>query len=390
MTILELMTGTHPFAHIVRDFSVCQAIVDGIVPQPPSTVFTGKLDQEIWRLLSSCWSRDPQSRRSMLEVKEVLKRLERIPRGAPADDLDRSSSRRQASEQRSSPVARQPPASLEVPSPTRSASYGPRSPSAPDTSKSSISTWSTTSGSAESSMQPVYMRQPCRRDDIHHADSAEHHGYTRSSTLQSSGPAAAGAPTPAPAIARDFSSAFAQSGLSGRGFGVPNVSRLAAPVPSESIQRQYRTIAATSPTKTRPALPAFSHTQSIDTGSSAHEGRRNSTSHKWFGTLPSRRTGSPEPVQESQHGHGLRSRSESVMTGSDATTIADPRVAPTRKKGLLSKLGSLRKPKEPGSRNTSSPAPVRVEHRKVFGKPLADVLTYAGLSVPAVVKETDL
>jgi hypothetical protein len=62
-----------------NDFAVSQALVDGSLPPRPHVP---ELTDELWELMFKCWRSNPASRPCMREVKEVLKRLDRMSRGS--------------------------------------------------------------------------------------------------------------------------------------------------------------------------------------------------------------------------------------------------------------------------------------------------------------------
>jgi len=74
MTVLELMTGEHPYKEIRRAASVPSAVAKGQHPTRPSdpTVVTRGLDDRLWALLTRCWAQTPSDRPSIIEFNEEL------------------------------------------------------------------------------------------------------------------------------------------------------------------------------------------------------------------------------------------------------------------------------------------------------------------------------
>ncbi|KIJ29006.1 hypothetical protein M422DRAFT_189057, partial [Sphaerobolus stellatus SS14] len=71
MTILEIMTGTRPFAKIGPDPAVFRAIMVGMLPERP------EISEEIWQLCSLCWTHEATSRPDASQLLHLL-RLERL------------------------------------------------------------------------------------------------------------------------------------------------------------------------------------------------------------------------------------------------------------------------------------------------------------------------
>jgi len=74
MTILEIMTGEHPFATVKRTPEVLIRMQSGERPRRPTNpdVIDNGLDDNMWELLQHCWDKDPALRPSIQEVLQVL------------------------------------------------------------------------------------------------------------------------------------------------------------------------------------------------------------------------------------------------------------------------------------------------------------------------------
>lgn len=57
MTILEVMTGEHPYSHIRYDTAVITVVGRGGLPRKPP-----EFSEDLWSLLESCWNRVPEKR----------------------------------------------------------------------------------------------------------------------------------------------------------------------------------------------------------------------------------------------------------------------------------------------------------------------------------------
>ncbi|KAI9508854.1 ras guanine nucleotide exchange factor domain-containing protein [Russula earlei] len=76
MLSLEIFTDNVPFSHISNEAFVPLAIRDGPLPTRPEQNITLKgLSDAMWDLLNRCWQRDPGSRPSMPEIREVIQQI---------------------------------------------------------------------------------------------------------------------------------------------------------------------------------------------------------------------------------------------------------------------------------------------------------------------------
>ncbi|KAG8712093.1 hypothetical protein FRC11_001038 [Ceratobasidium sp. 423] len=75
MTILEIITGYHPWAEFTRDLAIFRALAEGRHPKRPQLHFP--LEDEwanlTWDLLTRCWDQDPSNRPTAAEVRDRLK-----------------------------------------------------------------------------------------------------------------------------------------------------------------------------------------------------------------------------------------------------------------------------------------------------------------------------
>uniref|UniRef100_A0A0W0FW06 Protein kinase domain-containing protein n=1 Tax=Moniliophthora roreri TaxID=221103 RepID=A0A0W0FW06_MONRR len=115
-TILEIMTGEHPFAEIPFEPAVAVAVARGKRPAKPTKPKQGWCPQNIWKLVESCWEQDPDERPSANDIHRYLEdlltaRKQGKPgwelmtlareRGSPADRVPRLSSQRVCKRKRS-------------------------------------------------------------------------------------------------------------------------------------------------------------------------------------------------------------------------------------------------------------------------------------------------
>ncbi|CAE6445766.1 unnamed protein product [Rhizoctonia solani] len=73
MTLLETFTGTLPYPQCKQDFHVMKLVDKGVLPnRPKDRLRDNSRGNQMWSLLVSCWSRDPNSRPSAEQVFESL------------------------------------------------------------------------------------------------------------------------------------------------------------------------------------------------------------------------------------------------------------------------------------------------------------------------------
>ncbi|KAF9457377.1 kinase-like domain-containing protein [Collybia nuda] len=77
MTILEILTGRHPFAHRRMHTGVIIDVVRGIRPPRPECA---KMTDSLWDIVQSCWKQDPKERPGMGTVKSWLRLVSLMPR----------------------------------------------------------------------------------------------------------------------------------------------------------------------------------------------------------------------------------------------------------------------------------------------------------------------
>ncbi|KIJ27044.1 hypothetical protein M422DRAFT_128068, partial [Sphaerobolus stellatus SS14] len=63
MTILEVMSGEHPFSEVKVDAAVFGQLIKGTLPSKPS-----ELTEPVWKICHDCWMLDPACRVAMSEV----------------------------------------------------------------------------------------------------------------------------------------------------------------------------------------------------------------------------------------------------------------------------------------------------------------------------------
>ncbi|KAK7054529.1 hypothetical protein VNI00_003727 [Paramarasmius palmivorus] len=74
-TVLEIMTGEHPFVEIPFDPAVVVAVARGKRPAKPSKPMQGWCPQNIWKLVESCWDQDPVQRPTADTIHRYLEEL---------------------------------------------------------------------------------------------------------------------------------------------------------------------------------------------------------------------------------------------------------------------------------------------------------------------------
>lgn len=73
MFCLELLSGEQPYAKIPRDVAVLREIDRGKLPERPGRLATAQgLTDEMWTLVKKCWSKNPELRPSIAEIKIKL------------------------------------------------------------------------------------------------------------------------------------------------------------------------------------------------------------------------------------------------------------------------------------------------------------------------------
>ena len=74
MLILECITEKKPFHHLTRDAAVVHVRIDKKVdpPRPHGQDPKKGVSDDLWSLMTRCWSREPNSRPTMEEVHSFL------------------------------------------------------------------------------------------------------------------------------------------------------------------------------------------------------------------------------------------------------------------------------------------------------------------------------
>ena len=68
-----MFSGNIPFHELSNDCAVLLKVVKGIRPSRPIEVSTAcHLDDDIWNLIETCWSSDPNNRPQALDVVQFL------------------------------------------------------------------------------------------------------------------------------------------------------------------------------------------------------------------------------------------------------------------------------------------------------------------------------
>jgi hypothetical protein len=76
------MTSRHPFSHIKSNTAVVIQVYGGTLPNKPTDpeAIRKGFNDDLWKLLQSCWATDPLSRPS---IQEVIAGLNNWQRGLP-------------------------------------------------------------------------------------------------------------------------------------------------------------------------------------------------------------------------------------------------------------------------------------------------------------------
>ena len=61
----QIFSGRHPFPELVREGSVMMAVVEGRRPERPDTAL---LTDDVWKLMTECWSGNATARPSIQEI----------------------------------------------------------------------------------------------------------------------------------------------------------------------------------------------------------------------------------------------------------------------------------------------------------------------------------
>lgn len=79
MSILELITGKHPYEECRRDAQVIRSIIvlSSLPMRPKSAAVDTWLSDDLWNLMQECWQRDISARPSMSEVAQRIGEIER-------------------------------------------------------------------------------------------------------------------------------------------------------------------------------------------------------------------------------------------------------------------------------------------------------------------------
>jgi serine/threonine protein kinase len=78
MSVLELLTGKHPFSHRRSDASVIHDVVvlKRTPPRPKEANVLPWLTDELWKFLEECWLSDPTSRPTMIQISTSISEIE--------------------------------------------------------------------------------------------------------------------------------------------------------------------------------------------------------------------------------------------------------------------------------------------------------------------------
>ena len=83
MLAVEVFTGKIPFEE-QRNEMVALRISEGGRPEMPKDALEVGLTDEVWKLLESCWQRDPKKRPTM---GEVVRRWEKFVKRTPSESF---------------------------------------------------------------------------------------------------------------------------------------------------------------------------------------------------------------------------------------------------------------------------------------------------------------
>jgi len=77
MVCLEILSGHQPFNNISREIVVMCEINNGRIPERPGQVVG--LNDDVWALMRKCWTKKPETRPSIKEVREKLLEIRGMP-----------------------------------------------------------------------------------------------------------------------------------------------------------------------------------------------------------------------------------------------------------------------------------------------------------------------
>ena len=79
MSILELMTGKHPYEECKRDAQVIRNVIvlSSLPTRPKNVVADAWIFDDLWDLMRGCWQREALARPSMSEVSRRIGEIER-------------------------------------------------------------------------------------------------------------------------------------------------------------------------------------------------------------------------------------------------------------------------------------------------------------------------
>ncbi|QRW26820.1 Tyrosine kinase domain protein [Rhizoctonia solani] len=77
MTILEAMTGSIPYVEVPNEIVVMRKITEGTLPPRPEAhiPISCYRASTLWHLMNQCWSRNPQTRPTAIQVQERVSQL---------------------------------------------------------------------------------------------------------------------------------------------------------------------------------------------------------------------------------------------------------------------------------------------------------------------------
>ncbi|CAE6502833.1 unnamed protein product [Rhizoctonia solani] len=80
MTMLEIFTGNVPYPECRHNISVLNKVLNGVLPiRPIDQINNDERGNKIWKLMLSCWDRDPDARPTASQVLESLNTISSIP-----------------------------------------------------------------------------------------------------------------------------------------------------------------------------------------------------------------------------------------------------------------------------------------------------------------------